>query len=237
VPDQRFFSAAAAIAGIAEGDESTLADVVLSFLPVDGAAVSTMGDALGSETVSATDALAARLDEVQFDVGEGPCWDALAVRRPVLEPDFARARTLWPGFTDAVGQQPIGAIFAFPLTVGPLEVGAIDLYIAETGMLSELEVAQTGLVAALVSRVVLRRALRQAEDGYKAGETECSRRLVHQATGITLAQLGLSPDDALLVIQGRAFAAGQSLMAIAGQIVEGKLRFTSSTNGIEDQNE
>ena len=49
----------------------------VAFLPVTGAAVSTLGDVLGSETLSASDAHAARLDEVQFDLGEGPCWDAL----------------------------------------------------------------------------------------------------------------------------------------------------------------
>lgn len=230
----RFVGAAAAIAGIADGGESQLADVLLRFLPVDGAAVSTMGDMLVSETVSATDALAARLDEVQFDVGEGPCWDALAGRRPVLESDFSRARTIWPGFTETVGQDAVGAIFAFPLTVGPLEVGAIDLYTTGTATLSELEVTQTTLIAALISRVVLRHALIHNEDDSVAEETEYSRRLVHQATGVAVAQLRLPPEDALLVIQGRAFATGQSLMGIAKQVVEGKLRFTASTNGIED---
>jgi hypothetical protein len=230
----RFVGAAAAIAGIAEGGESKLADVLLRFLPVDGAAVSTMGDMLVSETVSATDPLAARLDEVQFDVGEGPCWDALSGRRPVLEPDFARAGMSWPGFTETLGQDAVGAIYAFPLTVGPLEVGAIDLYTIKTGTLSELEVTQTTLIAALMSRVVLRQALIHNEDDSVAEETEYSRRLVHQATGVAVAQLRLPPDDALLVIQGRAFATGQSLMGIAKQIVDGKLRFTASTNGIED---
>jgi hypothetical protein len=234
VPSDRFLRAAAAVAAVGDGGESELADVLLRFLPVDGAAVSTMGDTLVSETVSATDALAARLDEVQFDVGEGPCWDALARRRPVLQPNFADARTLWPGFAETIGEGEVGAVFAFPLTVGPLEVGAIDLYTRGKGALSELEVTQTTLIAALVSRVVLRRVLLHDEDDSQAEETEFSRRLVHQATGVTVAQLRLTPDDALLVIQGRAFATGQSLMSVSQQIVEGKLRFTASTNGIED---
>ena len=45
--------------------------------PVTGSAVSTVGGFLGSETVAASDEYAARLDELQFDLGEGPCWDAV----------------------------------------------------------------------------------------------------------------------------------------------------------------
>ncbi|WP_411721609.1 hypothetical protein [Mycetocola sp.] len=45
-------------------------------LPATGVAISTLGAFLGNETVAATDEIAARLDELQFDLGEGPCWDA-----------------------------------------------------------------------------------------------------------------------------------------------------------------
>lgn len=33
-----------------------------------------------------TNPTAARIDEVQFDLGEGPCWNAVATGRPVLLP-------------------------------------------------------------------------------------------------------------------------------------------------------
>src|SRR4051812_5606330 len=88
-------------------------------LPVSGAAVSTVGDVLGSETLSATDDLAARLDELQFDLSEGPCWDAIHGRLPVLEPVMG-ARPNWPAFTAAASEFGVTSIFAFPLLVGTL---------------------------------------------------------------------------------------------------------------------
>ena len=47
---------------------------------------------LGAETVAASSALAARLDELQLDPGESPCWDAMEQGRPLLERrlDFSR---------------------------------------------------------------------------------------------------------------------------------------------------
>ena len=57
---------------------------------------------LVSETLSASDKQAARLDELQFDLGEGPCWDALRLVEPVLEPDLRNPVRSWPAFTDAI---------------------------------------------------------------------------------------------------------------------------------------
>ena len=65
----------------------------VELLPVTGAAVSTLSGPINNETVCASDDVAFRIDELQFDLGEGPCWEAFAARRPVLVPDrFATAR-------------------------------------------------------------------------------------------------------------------------------------------------
>src|SRR4051794_29292306 len=84
-------------------DQSTYSRPFLGLFPVSGAAVSTVGALLGNETISASDSLAARVDEIQFDLGEGPCWDAMNSARPVLEPDLrGNPRTVWPAFSRAI---------------------------------------------------------------------------------------------------------------------------------------
>lgn len=60
----------------------------LGVLPVTGVAVALLTRSLFADTVCATDAAAARIDELQFDLGEGPCWEAFTVHRPVLVPDL-----------------------------------------------------------------------------------------------------------------------------------------------------
>ncbi|WP_144713115.1 hypothetical protein [Curtobacterium pusillum] len=62
-------------------------------LPVDGVAISTLGAPFGSETVSASNAFAARLDEVQLDLGEGPIWQALRFRTVELQPELGATVT------------------------------------------------------------------------------------------------------------------------------------------------
>jgi hypothetical protein len=216
------------------GNPSTFCWPFLEMLPVSGAAVSTVGDLLGSETVSASDAIAARVDELQFDLGEGPCWDAMRLGRPVLEPDLrTRPSTVWPAFSAAIRDEDVSSLFAFPLRVGSLRIGAVDLYAVNAVNLNPIQAQQAGILAAAVGKQVLRRALNVVGGEYEDTGNAFSRRLVHQATGMVLAQLQIPGDDALLIIQGQAFATGRTMMEISEDIVERRLTFTQGEGGIE----
>jgi len=219
------------------GHESRLYEPFLEALPVDGLAISTFGDFLPAETISASDAQSFRLDELQFDLGEGPCWDALETGAPVLEPNIReQPNQVWPAFSEAIIADDLGAIFAFPLLLGPLRIGAIDLYTSRPSHLSDLNVRLTSSLATIVSRLVLSRAIRMSESDSE-GETDSrkqfSRREVHQATGMVLSQLGISALDARLVIQGHAFAVGRSMQEIAEEIIDRRLSFAVNEHQIE----
>ena len=218
-------------------DGAALSYPFVDVFPVAGAAVSTLGDFLGSETLSASDALAARLDELQFDLGEGPCWDAVATARPVFAPDLrAHPSGLWPAFSRAILDDHLGAIFAFPLVIGPLRIGAVDLYALHPTELTDEQSRQASEMAGVVSRRVLRRALlRMNHDAGSDDKTTnaFSRRVIHQATGMVLSQLDVAIDDARLVIEGHAFASNRSMMDVATDIVNGTLNCSVQSDGIE----
>ena len=207
----------------------------VDLFPVTGASVSTVGNFLGSETLSASDDVAARLDELQFDLGEGPCWDAVRSGRAVLEPDFARGRaaTRWPALEEAMSDVDLRSVFAFPLAIGPLRIGAVDLYSLERVDLDGKQAEQADAMAELVGRHVLRHALGAVGRDYDVNGNAYSRRVVHQATGMVLAQLGISADDARLVIQGHSYAASRSMMEVAQDILDGRLNFADESDGIE----
>jgi len=209
-------------------------EAFLAVFPVTGAAVSTIGDVLGSETIAASDAQSARIEEVQFDLGEGPCWDAMRSASPVLAPVLRTSGAKrWPAFTQSVIQDGVNSVFAFPLAVGPVRFGAIDLYSTMPVDLSESQTQQAGALAEIVSRHVLRGALTSIGEDPQASVSAYSRRLIHQASGIVLAQIDVSADDARLVIQGQAFSAGTTMMDVAQEILDGRLRFTRDGSRIE----
>lgn len=205
----------------------------LDLFPVSGASVSTIGELLGSETVSASDELAVLLDELQFDLGEGPCWEALRHRQPVLAPDVHSRADAWPAFASAIRDQPLSSMFAFPLTVGPLRFGAVDLYSREPVVLDRTQAQQADAMAEVVGRQVLRQALDSVGHDYDHAGNAYSRRILHQATGMVLAQLDISADDARLVIHGHAYAASRTTMDVAQEIIDGTLTFTKDPDGSE----
>ncbi|WP_460511474.1 GAF and ANTAR domain-containing protein [Frigoribacterium salinisoli] len=233
--DARFSEAVQLLDGLSGTDG--LHRPFLHGLTVDGASVATLGSPLGSETVAGSDDLALRIDELQFDLGEGPCWDSLATDAPVIEPDVrGLPRREWPAFSEAIRELELGALFAFPLRVGPLRLGAVDLYRVRPGTLSDDDQAHALRVADLVGRRVLRQAIVDAADHDDEGPraSRYTRRAVHQATGMVLAQLGTTPEDAHLLLQAHAFATGRPLREVAEEVLRGIVSFSADDDGIED---
>ncbi len=228
------FSGTAAALTRVEDDPGAMARVLVDFLPVNGASVATIGDFLGTETLAATDSTIASLDELQFDLGEGPCWDALATLTPVIHPDVAAMpQNVWPAFRRGLEDHGVAAIFAFPLAIGPLRIGAIDLYSVAPTSLDTTQTMATTALASIISRHVLRDALRSTGER-DSREGPYSRRLIHQATGFVIAQCGISADDAYLLLQGHAFAEGVSMDEIAHEVVAGRLGFEATGAVIGD---
>jgi hypothetical protein len=187
--------------------------------------VATFGTFAGNETISITDNRAARIDQLQFDLNEGPCWDALQQNQPVAEPDVRNHPTnRWPAFLPAAADDGVGALFAIPLRFGPFLLGAVDVYARGPLHVPAAEATAAVTLADAVSRRILHRLITR-RDNYTPIR-QLQRRSVHQAAGIVLAHLGLTPTDAYLLIQGHAATRNETTADTADQILTGELRIT-----------
>jgi hypothetical protein len=221
---EAFVGAIAELSGAGHPDADLCAPFV-GAVGVSGAAISTLGRPFGSQTVCASSSAAARIDEIQIDLGEGPCWEALRTRLPVLESDLQNhGGEAWPGAREALRQLELGSLYAFPLFVGRLNVGSVDLYAEEPRELSVLDVEDVTVLATIAARHVLKRALDDlgtVDDGMAEGPF--SRRELHQASGMIAAQLGIGVDDALVVLRGHAFASERTVRDVAADVVGRRL--------------
>jgi hypothetical protein len=231
--DLNDFEGARRALSVAHERGTNLCDPFVSALPVTGAALSVMSGAVGQSTLSSSNVVAARLDELQFDLGEGPCWEALSTHAPALTPDLnAGANGAWPVFAEAVLSdrvaRDVSAIFAFPLVVGTLDLGAVDLYAEAPGALTPQQIAGATSLAEVAAWQVLRRVLDDQDMDVSDDELSArsSRREVHQATGMVLAQLNISAKDAALLLRAHAFASGRSVREVATDVVERRLDFS-----------
>lgn len=65
-----------------------------------------------------------------------------------------------------------------------------------------------------------------AHGGGQPGQAWSNRAQVHQATGMVVAELGVTVDDALALLRAHAFSADTDLEEIADRVVGRELRFS-----------
>ncbi len=208
-----------------------IARLCVESLGVSGAGVSTVSPSGTRSVLCATDATSALIEELQFTLGEGPCLDAVRDRAPVLisdldEPmDFVVDR--WPGLLDGLATTDVRALFAFPLCVGAIDLGALDLHRTRPGPLSPDDLAGALLAADSIVLALMRGVGRFENVWQEDPESRStSFRQVHQATGMVQVQMGLSTDEAFLLVRARAFSTGRPVSDVAADIVERRIRFT-----------
>jgi hypothetical protein len=172
--------------------------------------------------------VSALIEELQFTLGEGPCVDAHNQRRPVLEPDLADPVVpRWPTFTPEAVRGGTAAVFGFPLTVGAIRLGALNLYRATPGPMGDEEHADSLVVAGVIARTILS-IQADAPSGTLSSQLDSStnlRLVVHQASGMVSVQLGIGIADSLVRLRGYAFANDLTVDQVARRVVERRLRF------------
>ena len=132
-----------------------------------------------------TGEVSALIEDLQYTLGEGPCVDAYRLDRPVLEPDLAD-----PAGAEMAGLQParrstagVRAVFGFPLSVGAVRLGALNLYSDRPGRLTDDQHADALVMADVAAEAVL--AMQAgASAGALAAELEAGLELpVRRAPG------------------------------------------------------
>lgn len=202
-------------------------------LPATGVGLSLLtDDNRGGGTIAASGLASRELEELQFTLGEGPCIDAFASRRPVLEPDLpTHGLRRWPGYAPAAQEHGVQAVFAFPLQVGTARAGALDVYRNEPGSLTT-----DALTRAVTFAEVAMGLLVDGQDGAKDGKTPgdlddamAYRLEVYQAQGMVMVDLGVGIDEAMARLRGHAYAHNRYISDVAKDIVAGKLRLNRDT--------
>ncbi|MGO4298826.1 GAF and ANTAR domain-containing protein [Leifsonia sp. RAF41] len=234
--DDAFTEAAIALS-MASENGSNLCLSFLNALPVAHAAISTLGAPFGSETICASDSQAARLDELQLDFGAGPCWDALRTRAPVVDDDLHEpTESGWPLLRAAIRATGIRSLYAFPLAIGALNVGAVDLYATTPTALGPRLIARASALADLAATHVARQVIRRLQpvDRDDTEPATYSRREIHQATGMIIAQMRVNAEDAQALLHAHAFTLDRPVREVAADVVARRITFTQDDTGDRD---
>ncbi|NYI41696.1 GAF and ANTAR domain-containing protein [Demequina lutea] len=197
-------------------------------LGVSGASISVVSHGGRHSTICSSDDTAAQAEALQFGLGQGPHWDALASRAPVISTDLgAASEERWPLLVDGLGGLGIESLFAFPMLMGAALVGVVDLYSLTPRSVDQEFIATASLAAGRVAMGAVQRALRSATDATseESPMAPALRREVHQATGVIISQLDISATAAFARLQGQAFVTERPIDDVAHDVVLGRLDF------------
>ena len=226
--DRRLELLARIVGPSGELETQRLCNVCADATGLTGAGVMLMSGDTPRGSVCTTDDRSALIEQLQYDLGEGPCIDAYDEDRPVLEPDLAApVQPRWPAFSAAALAAGVRAVFGFPVQVGAARLGALNLYSATPGRLTDDQHRDALLLAGIVAQTLM---LLQAGApvGTVATELEANadfQFVVHQAAGMVAAQLELTVGLALIRLRAHAFGNNRALTDVACDVVERRLRF------------
>jgi len=204
-----------------------LAILCVDMLSVTGAGIVVIGDGQHRGAVAVSDPAYGAVDDLQFSLGEGPCIAADESGAPVLEPDLALAVGHWPAFVPAALGNGVRAAFAFPLQIGAIRIGVLNLYRDTPGDLDGTDlrdaIAFTHIATHLLLELEVGLPLGMLPD--RLAEIVDHRAHVHQASGMIAAQLHVDVATALVRLRAFAWSRDRSLDDVAADVVARVLRF------------
>ena len=210
----------------AEADD--LCRLFLSSLPVSGASVTVMAASGARMSLCSSGVIAARIDELQFELGEGPQSSVVRSGKMVMVPDVASGgHDDWPVLGAALGELPVGAIFCVPIQMGAVTVGVATLHSDKPLSLDHHQQATALMIASAIAGGAVQQAMMSVIDeaAVESAAAPALRREVHQATGIVLVQLDTTATVAYARLQAYAFANGRTVLTVARDVVAGSLTF------------
>lgn len=187
---------------------------------------------LGFSTVersllAATDEIAARYEEAQDLVREGPSLDAFRTGLAVWGTEHAAHGRRWPQLTSAVPDTLPRRVYAVPMRPAEKVIGVMtshNLASADPPDREELQFLSDAVGVAIVGAVPDEEPERQLW-----GDLD----RVAQATGMVVGQLGLGPADAGALLRAHAFAAAVPVLDVARRVLARELDFSADDDGID----
>lgn len=214
-----------------EHESEDLCGAFLDVLPVTGASVTVITASGTPLSLGSTDRVAARIDELQFELGEGPQWLAARTGEMASIPDVtAQSHHHWPVLGTELAELPVGAVFSVPIRMGAVIIGVATLYCTHPRVLTRDQQETARALANAIAGAAARQALHSAtsESARESATAPALRREIHQATGMLLVQLNTSATVAYARLQAYAFANGATVQAVAHDVVSGVLTFDDS---------
>src|SRR4051794_15823728 len=172
-------------------------------------------------TMAASGQLAVDVDERQYEVGYGPCLDAVRLGEMVIITDLTR-ETRWPRYVPRALEAGVAASVSLPLPIENRHIGAMNIYTRQTNILGDDAIRTASTIAGFAA-VALANADRYQKTARLADQLEealQSRATIDQAKGILIGQHHCTADEAFDMLVTLSQNSNRKLRDVAAALVE-----------------
>ena len=173
-------------------------------------------------TVTYSGEMAARGDERQYELDDGPCLEALRTGRVVSVADMA-TETRWGKYPERALDAGVRSSLSFPLPLGERGRGALNLYASRANAFTEADEAtgQSWAGQARGARAVAWRmaAHHRTVDNLTRGMI--TRQQIGQAVGLLMAQRRCTAEEAFSLLKGASQRSNEKLRDVAHRMIAG----------------
>ncbi|MDV3221387.1 GAF and ANTAR domain-containing protein [Intrasporangium sp.] len=172
-------------------------------------------------TAAATDDIARRVDEIETEVREGPCYDAIVDEGYQHDPDLTSGASPWPRFTERiVAETPVRSAIGYRLYLDGDKVGALNLFADAPGVLTKRAADQGAVVASFASVALMAIRAREEAESLRLGLR--SNREIGKAVGLLMAAHHIGADEAFELLRRTSQELNMKLAHVAEQVVRGQ---------------
>ena len=199
------------------GDSVRTAEHVIAtaveVLDADHASITMIRRSHRLETIAATDLLVEQLDQLQFELREGPCFDASWRSEMLLVPNLA-TDDRWPDWAPKAASNGVGSMIAVELGTPARRLGALNLYYNQPRGFSRDDLAFSDIFGRHASLAVANEQTRS-----ELTVALDSRKLIGQAQGILMERHHLSDVQAFEVLKRYSTNSNVRLRLVAEHVV------------------
>ncbi len=184
----------------------------------DHAAISLVYRHRAIDTVGATDDIPHQVDAIQYEVGQGPCLNAIAEHEVFLIDDLAIDER-WPRFSRRAAEETgVRSMLSFRLFLEEDVLGALNLYSRKVQAFDEQGYA-VGTVLATHAAIAMRGA-QERDRGDQLEQALASNREIGMAMGLLMARGLMTEDQAFAVLRRASQHLNRKLHEVAAELIE-----------------
>ena len=178
-----------------------------------------------SDTIVATADFVARIDDIQYSLGQGPCVSAVADRKIVLSGSLGGDRR-WPQFGSRVARLGVHSVVSLPLITDEGVVGAMNVYAHDKNAFTA-DAGRLGELFAVPAAIAVQNAQVLAQTKRLASQLQAalsSRGVIERALGIMMSRSGGTEAEALDRLRTLSQNQHEKLPVVAQSIVQEAVR-------------